>query len=297
MAGPARVQRRTSPSDPSFHAASSPAPPPRRQGRSPGSGFVWKDRRQSGRRPRRRNLRKAAARWTSRSTLAISRRRICARPGPTTRNGWVGTSPTAAMAPRAQPSSTSRCPRASAWAAAPTPPRRPSCSSREAANSSTAVSAMHDLRSTGSDDLRVIAFFSAPEVEQHWTDEVWPGDLRVTRTPTCGARHASRVRASYFLKRRASAASPLGNARAMLTATTLSDGVPLAERNVVPGDVAGLLRQVAVAHGIDGVVIRVWSVVVRRVGVGDPGASHQTQRAKRDSKYSSHGTIQSVGFR
>jgi hypothetical protein len=65
-----------------------------------------------------------------------------------------------------------------------------------------------------------------------------------------------RVRASYFLKRRASAASPLGNARATLTATSLSDGVPLAERNVVPGDVAGLLRQVAVAHGIDGVVIR-----------------------------------------
>ncbi len=42
----------------------------------------------------------------------------------------------------------------------------------------------HDLRNTGSDDLRIVAFFSAPEVEQHWTEEVWqPGDLRVTGTP------------------------------------------------------------------------------------------------------------------
>jgi quercetin dioxygenase-like cupin family protein len=42
----------------------------------------------------------------------------------------------------------------------------------------------HDLRNTGSDDLRIIAFFSAPQVEQHWTEEVWePGDLEVTGTP------------------------------------------------------------------------------------------------------------------
>jgi quercetin dioxygenase-like cupin family protein len=42
----------------------------------------------------------------------------------------------------------------------------------------------HDLRNTGSDDLRIIAFFSAPQVEQHWTEEVWePGDLKVTGTP------------------------------------------------------------------------------------------------------------------
>jgi quercetin dioxygenase-like cupin family protein len=42
----------------------------------------------------------------------------------------------------------------------------------------------HDLRNTGSGDLRVIGFFSAPAVEQHWTTEVWqPGDLRVTGTP------------------------------------------------------------------------------------------------------------------
>jgi oxalate decarboxylase/phosphoglucose isomerase-like protein (cupin superfamily) len=42
----------------------------------------------------------------------------------------------------------------------------------------------HDLRNTGSDDLRIVAFFSAPQVEQHWTEEVWmPGDLEVTGTP------------------------------------------------------------------------------------------------------------------
>lgn len=43
---------------------------------------------------------------------------------------------------------------------------------------------MHDLRNSGDEDLRVIGFFSAPEVEQHWTDEVWePGSLRVTGSP------------------------------------------------------------------------------------------------------------------
>ncbi len=42
----------------------------------------------------------------------------------------------------------------------------------------------HDLENTGSDDLRVVAFFSAPSVEQHWSTEVWePGDLSVTGTP------------------------------------------------------------------------------------------------------------------
>jgi quercetin dioxygenase-like cupin family protein len=42
----------------------------------------------------------------------------------------------------------------------------------------------HDLRNTGPADLRIIAFFSAPRVEQHWTEEVWePGDLKVTGTP------------------------------------------------------------------------------------------------------------------
>ncbi|HEY2259121.1 MAG TPA: cupin domain-containing protein [Solirubrobacteraceae bacterium] len=42
----------------------------------------------------------------------------------------------------------------------------------------------HDLRNTGSDDLAIIAFFCAPQVEQHWTSEVWePGDQRVTGTP------------------------------------------------------------------------------------------------------------------
>ncbi len=42
----------------------------------------------------------------------------------------------------------------------------------------------HDLENTGSDDLRVVAFFSAPSVEQHWSTEVWePGDLSLTGTP------------------------------------------------------------------------------------------------------------------
>ena len=42
----------------------------------------------------------------------------------------------------------------------------------------------HDLRSTGSEDLQVIAFFSESKAEQHWTKEVWePGDLRVTGSP------------------------------------------------------------------------------------------------------------------
>lgn len=42
----------------------------------------------------------------------------------------------------------------------------------------------HDLKNTGSDDLRVVAFFSAPSVEQHWSTEVWePGDLSVTGKP------------------------------------------------------------------------------------------------------------------
>jgi len=43
---------------------------------------------------------------------------------------------------------------------------------------------MHDLHNTGDEDLRVIGFFAAPKVEQHWTDEVWPGDLRVTKSPS-----------------------------------------------------------------------------------------------------------------
>ena len=42
---------------------------------------------------------------------------------------------------------------------------------------------VHDLENTGDEDLRVIGFFAAPQVEQHWTDEVWPGDLTVTKSP------------------------------------------------------------------------------------------------------------------
>jgi quercetin dioxygenase-like cupin family protein len=42
----------------------------------------------------------------------------------------------------------------------------------------------HDLRNTGTESLRIIAFFSAPAVQQHWTSEVWePGALKVTGTP------------------------------------------------------------------------------------------------------------------
>ena len=43
---------------------------------------------------------------------------------------------------------------------------------------------MHDLHNTGDEDLRIVAFFSKPQVEQHWTEEVWqPGDLKVTGSP------------------------------------------------------------------------------------------------------------------
>lgn len=43
---------------------------------------------------------------------------------------------------------------------------------------------MHDLLNTGTEDLRVVGFFSKPEVEQHWSEEVWePGSLKVTGTP------------------------------------------------------------------------------------------------------------------
>lgn len=47
-----------------------------------------------------------------------------------------------------------------------------------------AVDEVHDLHNTGSEDLRVVGFFSAPEVQQHWSEEVWePGGLRVTGSP------------------------------------------------------------------------------------------------------------------
>jgi quercetin dioxygenase-like cupin family protein len=41
----------------------------------------------------------------------------------------------------------------------------------------------HDLHNTGSEDLQVIGFFAAPQVEQHWTDEVWPDAGKVTKSP------------------------------------------------------------------------------------------------------------------
>ena len=41
----------------------------------------------------------------------------------------------------------------------------------------------HDLHNTGTEDLRVIGFFAAPSVSQHWTSEVWPGAGNVTNSP------------------------------------------------------------------------------------------------------------------
>ena len=47
-----------------------------------------------------------------------------------------------------------------------------------------AVGEAHDLHDSGRSDLEVIGFFSAPAVEQHWSDEVWePGELTVTGSP------------------------------------------------------------------------------------------------------------------
>ena len=47
-----------------------------------------------------------------------------------------------------------------------------------------AVGEAHDLHNTGQEDLRVIGFFAAPQVQQHWSDEVWtPGELTVTGSP------------------------------------------------------------------------------------------------------------------
>ena len=43
---------------------------------------------------------------------------------------------------------------------------------------------LHDLRNTGSEDVRVVAYFNGPKAEMHWTKEVWePGHLTVTGTP------------------------------------------------------------------------------------------------------------------
>ncbi len=45
----------------------------------------------------------------------------------------------------------------------------------------------HDLHNTGTEDLRVIAFFSKPQVEQHWETETWPpDDAGVTGSPNRG---------------------------------------------------------------------------------------------------------------
>ena len=44
---------------------------------------------------------------------------------------------------------------------------------------------LHDLRNTGSEDVRVVAYFNGPKAEMHWIKEVWePGHLTVTGTPS-----------------------------------------------------------------------------------------------------------------
>ena len=46
------------------------------------------------------------------------------------------------------------------------------------------VDEAHDLHNTGTEDLRVIGFFSGPKVEQHWDVERWGGDTPdVTGSP------------------------------------------------------------------------------------------------------------------
>ncbi len=43
------------------------------------------------------------------------------------------------------------------------------------------------FHNTGSEDLRVLAFFSKPRVEQHWDIETWPPeDTKVTGSPNRG---------------------------------------------------------------------------------------------------------------
>ena len=42
----------------------------------------------------------------------------------------------------------------------------------------------HDLHNTGTEDLRILGFFAAPSVQQHWSTETWPPDDRaVTGSP------------------------------------------------------------------------------------------------------------------
>jgi quercetin dioxygenase-like cupin family protein len=42
----------------------------------------------------------------------------------------------------------------------------------------------HDLHNTGAEDLRILGFFAAPKVQQHWSTETWPpDDSSVTGSP------------------------------------------------------------------------------------------------------------------
>jgi hypothetical protein len=60
----------------------------------------------------------------------------------------------------------------------------------------------HDLQNTGGEDLRVLAFFSKPQVEQHWDIETWPpDDTKVTgsRTAADGPGSSSSRRLGLLL--------------------------------------------------------------------------------------------------
>ena len=49
------------------------------------------------------------------------------------------------------------------------------------------INEAHDLKNTGTENLHVIGFFSAPTVEQHWDIERWPpDDSKVTGPPNRG---------------------------------------------------------------------------------------------------------------
>jgi quercetin dioxygenase-like cupin family protein len=45
------------------------------------------------------------------------------------------------------------------------------------------VGTFHDLVNTGTEPLRVVAFFAAPSVQQHWDDVVLPSNTKVTGSP------------------------------------------------------------------------------------------------------------------
>jgi quercetin dioxygenase-like cupin family protein len=48
------------------------------------------------------------------------------------------------------------------------------------------IGVAHDLVNEGSDDLRVVGFFAAPQVEQHWDEPIDADGSKVTGTPNRG---------------------------------------------------------------------------------------------------------------